>query len=84
MQKSDNKASSLDSKAMKDVVAAMPYQDLLQRKEEIQGRLKVITIEPIKAKKPSNSSGQCSKSRKGNSRSAAKSSKATKEDNDNC
>ena len=38
---------------MKDQVAALPYADLLLRKEEIQERLQEITIEPIKAKKPS-------------------------------
>ena len=38
-------------RATKESVAAIPYADLVARKEEIQGRLQVIAIEPVKAKK---------------------------------
>jgi hypothetical protein len=55
MKRSNSKttASGSEFKAMKDAVMALPYSDLLERKEELQERLKVISIEPIKTKKPS-------------------------------
>jgi HSA len=42
--------------AEKDAISTASYQELLERQDEIQRRIKVIAVEPVKAKKP-NASG---------------------------
>ena len=74
--------SLLEGKATKDSVAAIPYADLVARKEDIQARLQVIGIEPIQTKKPTaastgsssnnNASGHAKKKSRSNKQSPSK------------
>ncbi|CAB9516050.1 PHOTOPERIOD-INDEPENDENT EARLY FLOWERING 1 [Seminavis robusta] len=72
---------SADNKSMKDAVAALPYQDLLDRQETIQERLQVIAVVPIKAKKPTAANSNTHPKSPASSRSrSAKRKKTVKDD----